>query len=391
MGHGIARTASRLPDLEVRFVADLRRAAAEDAARLSGAAAGTTLEDFLGDRDADVDVLVESSSSVYAGLEHAVAALRRGVSVVLMNAEADLAFGVFLRELADRHGALASMDAGDQNGVLLRCGESLVDWGVSPCLYGNIKGYLRRDATQESLRLEAEKRNLSLRQCCAYTDGSKLNIEMALVGNAAGARPLQPGMNGASCGHVTEALSAPPAERATPEDPLVDYLLGAEPAGGVYLVGAVEDSYDAEMLRYYKVPCSGSRFLFHRPTHLCHLETPTAIRRVVRERRPIPEGPMRRLLDVFAYAKGPLRAGQELTEALGSDDLYGLVEPAETSDEVGQVPQCLLQALIERDGPLLLRNGLAAGQPLRFDDLDAPWRNADQAIENLVSTALAAS
>ncbi len=69
-------------------------------------------------------------------------------------------------------------------------------WGFDIVQAGNIKGFLNRYATAGSLRAEAAKRNLSLIQCCAYTDGTKLAIEMACLGNSAGLIPSVRGMEG---------------------------------------------------------------------------------------------------------------------------------------------------------------------------------------------------
>lgn len=376
MGAAVARRLHRLPDFELAFVVDrdiqvARRAAhgLDPGVRVSGA-----MEDLRG-RAADIDVMVEATSSVYHALGHCLWGLDRGADVVLMNAEVDLAFGVPLRRAAESAGRLVSSDAGDQHGVLMRMAEELRLWGVRPLVYGNIKGFLDRGATLASIVDEARKRNLSPGQCCAYTDGSKLNVEMALVGNALGASPSAPGMIGRSCSHVTDVLGHLDAREDPGLDgPEVDYVLGAEPGGGVYIVGVPEDPREADMLTYYKIPSSGGRYLFHRPFHLCHLETPTAILRVARSRRPLPDGPVSRRLDVFAHAKGALRPGDVLEEAMGSDAVLGLVREATHGDRDGMVPQCLLQAAIERFGPLAVRREVGAGDPIQMGDLelDAP-------------------
>ena len=67
------------------------------------------------------------------------------------------------------------------------------------------------------------------------------------------------------------------------ESGAVDYILGAEPGGGVFVVGRCEDSAQMEYLRYYKRG-TGPFYLFYRPYHLCHFETPLAIARHTRGR-----------------------------------------------------------------------------------------------------------
>ena len=387
MGEGIARRLTRLPAFELAFVVDrdLDRARRVAAGLDPGIAAKQSLN---ADSDwSGIDVLVEATSSVYPALAHCLSALQRGVDVVLMNAEVDLAFGPQLRALAQSSGALVSSDAGDQHGVLMRFAEDLRLWGVRPVLYGNIKGFLDRQATPDSVAAEARKRNLDARQCCAYTDGSKLNVEMALVGNALNAAPSAPGMVGLECSHVRQVLAhlderpRPP----TPEQPEVDYVLGAEPGGGVYVVGVSDDPLEEPMLTYYKVPSSNGRYLFHRPHHLCHLETPTAILRVSRDRRPLPDGPVVRRLDVFAHAKRSLHAGSQLTSSIGSEHIYGLVQDAADGDTEGAVPQCLLEAVIEAVGPVELRHDVDCGELVRFDDLELAFDDVAACVDFLVA------
>jgi predicted homoserine dehydrogenase-like protein len=391
MGEAIARRVARLPELELGFVVDRDLERARRVATELGP--GVQAEQHVS-ADSDwtrIDVLVEATSSVYGGLTHCVAALRHAKDVVLMNAEVDLAFRMPLRALAEPVGALVSSDAGDQHGVLMRMAEELRLWGVEPILYGNIKGFLDRRATPASVTGEARKRNLDPSQCCAYTDGSKLNIEMALVGNALGAAPAVAGMVGLECDHVHDVLAHLDARRPVPDadTPEVDYVLGAEPGGGVYIVGTAEDAAEAALLDYYKVPSSNGRYLFHRPYHLCHLETPTAVLRVSRDRRPLPDGPMTRRLDVFAHAKTSLRSNTLLTSSFGSEHVYGLVDNAERRDAERAVPQCLLEAIIEFAGPVAVREDVAPGHPLRFDDLDLELKDAESWTERLSAEATA--
>jgi predicted homoserine dehydrogenase-like protein len=141
------------------------------------------------------------------------------------------------------------------------------------------------------------------------------------------------------------------------------------------------------MLTYYKIPSSDGRYLFHRPFHLCHLETPTAVLRVARSRRPLPDGPMTRRLDVFAHAKGELRRGDEIGEAVGSDRVLGVVREAVGGDRDDMVPQCLLQAAVERFGPVAVRREVADGEPIRFGDLDLPAPDAEALTAALLDEA----
>ncbi|MEA2375731.1 MAG: hypothetical protein QOD53_2194, partial [Thermoleophilaceae bacterium] len=131
MGAAVARRLDRLPDFDAAFVVDRDAEVARRAA--DGLGPGVAVATSVGALDeaaADVDVVVEATSSVYHALAHCLWALGRGADVVLMNAEVDLAFGVPLRRAAESAGRLVSSDAGDQHGVLMRMAEELRLWGV---------------------------------------------------------------------------------------------------------------------------------------------------------------------------------------------------------------------------------------------------------------------
>jgi predicted homoserine dehydrogenase-like protein len=80
--------------------------------------------------------------------------------------------------------------------VLARLLDEIALWGWQIVQAGNIKGFLDRDATPQGLAAEAAKRRLDARACCAYTDGTKLGIEMALIGNGSGLQAPPGGMRG---------------------------------------------------------------------------------------------------------------------------------------------------------------------------------------------------
>src|SRR5262249_45116023 len=130
--------------------------------------------------------------------------LGHGRHVFMMNAEADLEYGPELLALATAKGAIYSSIDGDQHGVIKNLADEVGAWGFKLVMLGNIKGFLDRYATPVSIELEARKRDLDPRMCCAYTDGSKLSVEMALLANAFGATCVRPGMLGPRIGHVDE-------------------------------------------------------------------------------------------------------------------------------------------------------------------------------------------
>src|SRR6185295_14894408 len=62
-----------------------------------------------------IEAVVEASSAIVAGGQHALTALEHGKHLILMNAEIDLAFGPYLLQLARDRGVLYSSCGGDQH------------------------------------------------------------------------------------------------------------------------------------------------------------------------------------------------------------------------------------------------------------------------------------
>lgn len=283
------------------------------------------------------DVVFEASSAIGDAARLVMDALMHDKHVVMMNAEADFAYGPLLANKAEERGLLYSSVDGDQYGVLKRLADQATAWGFDLVMFGNIKGFLDRRGNPHTIAAEADKRNLDHRMCAAYTDGTKLNIEMALIANALGGRPVRAGMLGPRAVNVGEVLNLFPfAELWDGRTPLVDYILGAEPGGGVYLVGHCADPYQRDMLRYYKMG-NGPFYLFYRPYHLCHIEAVAAAMEMLRTRVPLMR-PVRYDTEVYAYAKTPLPAGTRL-DGIGGFHCYGLIDSRQPLG--GGLPICL--------------------------------------------------
>ena len=333
MGRGIAFQIHATPGMSLTWVADLEESAARDASRLApGSLHGTDFHTLLVQHP--IDVLVEATNSIEAAARYCEAALENNAHVVLMNAEVDLAHGARLTAIAAGKNLVITSDAGDQHGVLATMIAEADLMGFTIVQAGNIKGFLDRRATPQSIAGEAAKRRLSATQCCAYTDGTKLHIEMAVLANALGYLPPPGGMTGPRAARVEEALTLFDFASYA-GTPRIDYLLGAEPGGGVYLIVTPKEEIAAEQafyLNYYKLrssPCGKYRLLY-RPYHLCHLETPKAILAAAAGTAILAPRPQK-TCDVYAYAKRDLPAGTQINHAIGSAEFYGLVEPLDSS------------------------------------------------------------
>ncbi|MEM0897373.1 MAG: homoserine dehydrogenase [Verrucomicrobiota bacterium] len=374
--------------MEIAFVGDIDLAAASEAVQKAGRTevfldepsliqevqrTGNVIVtddplDLLRREELKVDVIVEASNTIGPAARYCLAAVERGVDVVLMNAEVDLAVGTVLQREAARSGAVVTSDAGDQHGVLKAMIDEIRLWGFRIVQAGNMKGFLNRYATPGLMKEEAAKRNLSPVQCCAYTDGTKLSIEMACLANSEGLTPVVPGMEGPEAAHVSEVMELFDFE-GYGDQGRVDYVLGAEPGPGVYVVGHCDDPLQAGYMNYYKMG-SGPYYLFYRPYHLCHIETPRAIAEAVMHRRPLMTPDAGRLTDVYAYAKGELPAGTEIDHGIGGAAFYGLIETTVDADKAEGVPVALLEG--EAEALPRLTRSLAKDERLTWDAVDLP-------------------
>lgn len=322
MGRGIVEVIRKSKDMEVVAVADIDANALERTKPFlpKEALVTTNPMEVLTKK---LDVLVEATPTVLEAALLIRRALKQKTHVVLMNGEVDQTFGRLLTKEAEDNGVILTSDAGDQHGVLVRMINDIRSMGFEIVIAGNDKGFLDHYANPESIKEEAAKRRLSLTQCTSYTDGTKLAIEMALVANALDLDILQTGMTGPRVDHVNEALKVFDLERARELGGVADYVLGAQPGGSVFVIGYSNDPEDLFYMNYYKMG-KGPYYLFMRPYHLCHYETPLAIRNIMKFRQGILVQ-KKRVLEVGCRAKINLHAGTKL-EGIGGHHLYGVLE-----------------------------------------------------------------
>jgi predicted homoserine dehydrogenase-like protein len=221
---------------------------------------------------------------------------------------------------------------GDQPGVMMNLFRFVQTIGYKPVLVGNIKGLQDHYRTPETQKAFAEQHNITPQMATSFADGTKISMENAVVANATGFQVGQRGMYGPKCSHVREAVNLFPVEKML-ETGLVDYILGAEPGPGVFVIGYNEDPERAGYMRYFKMG-DGPLYVFYVPYHLPHLEVPlTAARAVLFHDAavaPINEP----ICDVISVAKKDLKVG-EVLDGIGGFTCYGVIENSSVSKNEG--------------------------------------------------------
>lgn len=365
MGKGICLQTRLTPGLKLVAAIDINAEGAEESAESSGHSGALFNSELFPILDKiKIDVLVEATNTVEFAAKTCIAALERKIHVVLMNSEVDLLLGPYFHHVAKENGVIITSDVGDQYGVVARMAREIQMWGLRLVMLGNIKGFLNRYAMKEAMRKEAEKRYLNVVQCVAYTDGTKLNIEQALLANGFDFKPWVRGMEGPRCDDVGEVFEKFDFTRY--DEGVVDYILGAKPGGGVFVIGYCDEPLQQQYLEYYKRG-RGPYYLFYRPYHLCHLETPKAIATAFLYKKEILE-PLGKSTEVFAFAKKDLCKGLIIRSAIGGDGFYGLIDARENAKDL--VPIALLDT-DETAAPILNRLK-HRDEPLYWSDLDFP-------------------
>ncbi len=310
-----------------------------------------------------VDVQVDACSDIALGLIYAETAIHHHKHVVMMNSEADLTFGPYLLTRAKKEGVVYTSADGDQHTVIKRLINEVEMMGFKTVLAGNIKGYLDRTSNPTAIIPEAEKRYMDYKMCASYTDGTKLNIEMALVANGIGARVSQPGMHGPYVKDIYDIFSHFEFENLWDgATPIADYTIGTQPSGGVFVVGFNDHPHQQETLAWY--PCrlgEGPFYVFHRPYHLGHFETMASIAEAYLDGWGILQPNFGFSTNVYAYAKKDLKAS-EMLDGVGGYTSYGLIENRSDNKTHPGLPICLAENVV-------LRRDFKKDEKIYFDDI----------------------
>ena len=345
----------------VEKISHVTSAASLDEAVTDGRFAVTTSAEAICTASA-IDVVIEATGEVDYGARVAVAAIEQKKHVVLMNAELDATLGPLLKTRAARAGVVITNTDGDQPGVIMNLYRFVRASGFRPVLAGNIKGLQDPYRTPDTQRAFAEKHHQKPRMVTSFADGTKISMEMAVVANATGHGVGRRGMYGPRCQHVKDALTLFPREQLL-EGGLVDYILGAEPSPGVFVLGYNDNPAARRYMTYHKMG-EGPFYAFYTPYHLCNFEAPLTAARAVLFRdaaiQPI-GGPV---CEVLTIAKRDLKGGERL-DGIGGFTCYGVLENADTFRAGGFLPMGLAEGSV-------LRRDVLKDEPIGYGDVERP-------------------
>jgi len=313
-----------------------------------------------------IDAVIEVTGTIEYAAGVVLKAMEHHKHIILMNAELDGTLGPILKVYADKAGVVISNTDGDQPGVIMNLYRFVKGIGVKPVLCGNIKGLqdpYRNPTTQQEF---AKRWKQKAHMVTSFADGTKISFEQGIVANATGMKVAKRGMFGPTVTTGTpikEAVNWYPLDALTQSNGIVDYVVGAEPGPGVFVLGTCDNPTQRHYLSLYKLG-EGPLYCFYRPYHLCHFEVPNSVARAVlfNDATITPLGaPM---VDVVATAKIDLKKGQVL-DGMGYYMTYGQAENADIVYNENLLPIGLAEGC-------KLKNDITKDQVLSYSDVELP-------------------
>ncbi|MEO1453908.1 MAG: NAD(P)-dependent oxidoreductase [Pseudomonadota bacterium] len=328
----------------------LTRRAVADVVPVPGDVAVTdNLAQFIG----ACDMVVECSGAVDGARVVIEAAIAAEKQIVTLNAEFQMALGAAFRDYPHITEA-----QGDQPGSIAALDEEVRQMGFEPVVYGSQKGFLALTPSKEDMVYWSERQGISLPAVTSFTDGTKVQIEQALVAECLGGTIAQNGLMGPKTGTLAEGGLELAARAAELGDVISDYALVAGGRGELFIVA--RHASPPEQLQYYKLG-AGEFYIIERPFHLGHFEIPITMIRMAEGRGPLMKHSRNPKLSVGTIAKRALAKGTKVHQAAGSFDFRGEAMTLASASDV--VPIGLMEHCV-------LREALEPGQPVTWSDVD---------------------
>ncbi len=351
IANGLAKLLEKHPDYKLQKV--LTRT---DISKRNDFIRPDLLTNNLDDLIESCDLIVEASGDAIYATESIDKILKADIPVVTMNSEFHITTGSYFVD----KGIITEAE-GDQPGVEAILHEEALAMGFKPLAYVNIKGFLNENPTREEMEYWGAKSNLSLEMVTSFTDGTKVEIEQALVANGLGATIVQEGLMKIKNDSMLEAGTILAQKAKELGEPVSDYVLSPKLPAGVYIV-AEHDEEQTGALRYYKLG-EGPYYILERTYHLCHLEIIKTIKRILDGGDILLNNSKNPRFSVAAIAKHDIKAGDTLRKGIGSFAVRG--EAIFIKNHPTHVPIGLLaNAKFVKD--------VKEGAIVTFDDVELP-------------------
>jgi predicted homoserine dehydrogenase-like protein len=266
----------------------------------------------------NIDVVIDATGKPGVAADYCLTAMEHGKHLVMMNVEADVTIGPYLKKEADRLGVVYSVGAGDEPSSCMELIEFASALGYRIVSAGKGKNNaLNHDAVPDDYREEATRRNMNPRMLVEFVDGSKTMVEMCAIANATGLVPDIPGMHGpkADRDQMVKVLIPKADGGILDKKGVVDFTVGKGVAPGVFVIVEAEHPRIIERMDDLHVG-TGPYYAFFRPYHLTSLEVPLTAARIMLYGKPDMVPLPNPVAEVCAVAKRDLAVG-ETFDAIG--------------------------------------------------------------------------
>lgn len=353
-----------VPDTRILETQDFDKA---DQAIASGYSVATTEAELI-PQLSNVDVIVDATGMPDIGAKVAWEAIRHKKHIVMLNVEADVTVGPWLKKLADDAGVVYTGSAGDEPGAIMELHDFADALGFEIVALGKGKNNaLNVHANPDTAREEAAAKGSSPKMLASFQDGTKTMVEMTAVANATGFVPDVPGMHGrkAQLAELPGLFSLTEAGGMLHRTKIVDYVDGVAPGVFAIISSSMQEVHDT--MKYLKMG-SGPNYVLYRPYHLTSLETPLSIARAYLQKEATIAPYFGMVAETVAVAKKDLRAGEAL-DGIGGFSAYGKIITAADRSEQEALPIGLI-------GPnIRLSRDVAQGSVITFHDIEITEQN----------------
>ena len=292
-----------------------------------------------------VEVAIDVTGVPEVGVKIAIDAMNNKKHVVMMDVETDVVIGSYLKKLGDKNGVIYTGSAGDEPGAVMELYSFARAMGMEVVVMGKGKNNkLDYDCNPDTVREEATRRKMSPRMLTSFKDGTKTMVEMTAMSNATGFIPDVVGGHGPSaspkdrCADLNEIFKLKKDGGILEKHHVVEYVNGIAP--GVFVTVTTQNEEIAYQMGYHSMG-PGPLWTLYRPYHLCNLETPLTVAKIVIDGEPtiIPlDGPVSECITV---AKRDLKAGETI-DGIGGYTTYGSIATAQETYEKGYVVYALV-------------------------------------------------
>jgi len=305
-----------------------------------------------------MEIVIDATGSTAAGIRHALACIKHGKHIVMVNVEADCLAGPLLARRAREAGVIYSLAYGDQPALICE----MVDWaraaGFEVAAAGKGTKYLPayHDSTPDTVwnhygfsPEQVTRGDYNAQMFNSFLDGTKSAIEMAAVANATGLTPAPDGLSFPPCGvdNLPRVLKPAPDGGRLHHRGQVEVVSSLERDGkpvsrdlrwGVYVTFAADSDYVKRCFGEYGLVTdeSGNYAAMYKPYHLIGLELGISVASVGLRGEPTGAATGFRG-DVVAVAKRELKAGETL-DGEGGYTVWGRLMPAKDSLARGGLP-----------------------------------------------------